>query len=136
MIVIGHPVPGEEHVFGAELVAVGERDVLLQLDGVGETVRRDATVAGGGNRGGDVRDDRQRVVKPPKVVEDVLHELAVDLGVKDVGVPGLRILEHWEVQDLRFGEPSPASATRCAAAAGNHEDAQGGNQHTREFSLG
>jgi len=120
----GCAVPRVQHVLGGERVTVGELGRGVQVHRIGETVRGDPTVGLRRHGGGEVGNDVQLVVEPPEVVVDVLHELGVDLSIDGARVPGLGVLQDWEVQ-LLDRCLACVGATSSAAAARHHREHAG-----------
>ena len=122
------PVPRVENVLGGDLVTVGERHVLAQGEGVGQSVARDPAVAGAGDVGGDVGLNREAVVKPQQAVEEVLPDLLVDFRVQHTGVEGPELTKDWELQGLVRGQVLTLAAR---APTGDQQDARHGSQGQR-----
>ena len=117
----GGAIPGVEHVLRGERIAVVELDVWLQVDGEGQTIRRNTAVGLRWYLGGEVRDEVELVIEPPQIVEDVLADLGIDLGVGFTRIEGSGALVDREFQHLAGGEAAAAGGAATVAARGEQQ---------------
>src|SRR5205807_2008655 len=92
-------VPRVQHVLRRDLVAVGERHVLSELERVGRSVRRD-----GRHAQRDGWDDVEVAVELQQAIEQVLCDLGFGLAVDHRGVEGADIMLDRKSERLIGGE--------------------------------
>jgi hypothetical protein len=117
-------VPRVQHVKGRELVAVGEGDVVPQLECVRHAV--------GGrlrNGGREVGNKIQVVVESDQVVEHVLLDFHIGLGIGNTRIETSEVVQQRELQGLLGGE---ARALRHGSSSATSNQHQAGHYRSRQ----